>query len=148
MKTYAGPLLVTLGYLLVYYAAITNVLRVKTRLHREGAARGEPFDRYATSDRRMLAADRVQLNMLEHMPPFLVLLWLVAAFGNTLHATVGGSLYLATRIAYPLVLGGNVGRDAPRRVMPLTFTGYAVLAAFAVELAWVAWMWTGGPAGS
>jgi len=42
---FAGPLLVTVAYVVVYYLMITNQLKVKTRLRREYRARGESFDR-------------------------------------------------------------------------------------------------------
>src|SRR5215510_6802341 len=63
-------------YFALYYALNVHVLRTKRRLRREYRARGEEFDRYYTQDRRMLTADRCLLNMLEHMPPFVCLLWL------------------------------------------------------------------------
>ena len=134
MRTYAGPLLISLGYILFYYLTIVNVSRVKTRLRREAKERGERFDRYNTPDKRMLAADRVQLNTLEHMPPFLALLWLDATLVNVHHATAAGGVYLASRMLYPFVLGRQIGSDAPRRVMPLTFTGYTVLGFLWVDL--------------
>ena len=134
IRIFAGPLLVTLGYFAFYYGALVNILRVKRTLRRELAARGERFDRYATPDKRMLAADRVQLNTLEHMPPFLTLLWLDAVLVSPTHAAIGGSVYLATRCLYPFVLGSRVGGDAPRRVIPLTFTGYVTLACLSADL--------------
>jgi hypothetical protein len=57
-RMFAGPLLVTVAYVCVYYAMIGNQLRVKTRLRRAYRARGETFDRYFGNDREMLAADR------------------------------------------------------------------------------------------
>ena len=74
-RTFAGPLLVTVAYVVLYYLLFANQLRVKTRLRRAYRARGETFDRYFNTDREMLAADRYVGNMLEHMPAFLVLLW-------------------------------------------------------------------------
>ncbi len=130
---FGGPIAVTLAYILVYYATQVHVLRVKNRLAAEYAARGETFDRYFGQDREMLAADRVQLNMLEHMPPFQVLLWLVAVFVSPFGATVGGSVYVAARAAYPFALG-RVGRRVRPQVMLATVPGYLVLLAFAAAL--------------
>ncbi|MFT6233578.1 MAG: hypothetical protein ACJAZO_004099, partial [Myxococcota bacterium] len=48
-------------------------LRTKSRLVAGYQSRGEKFDRYFGQDREMLASDRTQLNMLEHMPVFLAL---------------------------------------------------------------------------
>lgn len=118
----------TLSYVVVYYAFISNVLRVKVALAREYQARGEKFDRYLGGDRTMLAADRIQLNTLEHMGPFLALLWLHAAFASPWGATVAGALYIASRLAYSFMLGAQLGRSIRKRVMLATITGYAVLA--------------------
>ncbi len=99
---YAGPVWVTLGLVLYYYASILNVLRVKNRLGREYRARNETFDRYLSNDRQMLTADRVQLNTLEQMPPFLILLWLDASLVNPQHATIAGVIYLTARFVLPV----------------------------------------------
>lgn len=133
---YAGPLVVTLLYLLLYYAFQIHTLRVKLRLVREYAARGEKFDRYFGQDREMLAADRFQLNTLEHMPPFLVLLWLHAVFVDTTSATVAGAVYLLARACYPLALGARVGRGVRALVLASTVPGYLVLAWLAGGLIW------------
>ncbi len=129
-----GPLVVTLVYVLLYYVFQINLLRVKTALKREYAERDEKFDRYFGQDRRMLAADRVQLNMLEHMPPFLALLWLYAVFIGPLGATIGGGIYIAARALYPLLVGGRLGRGVRAQVMISTGIGYAVLIYFAGAL--------------
>jgi hypothetical protein len=122
----AGPILVTVVYFLVYFAFHMRVLRTKRRLRREYHERGEEFDRYYTQDRRMLTADRCVLNMLEHMPPFLCLLWLHAVFVAPLSATIAGSAYVVTRAAYPFLLGPVVGTRLPRRLLVATYTGYVV----------------------
>jgi len=133
-RPYAGPLLITAAYVVVYYLLIANQLRVKRRLKREHQARGEKFDRYFNTDREMLAADRYVGNMLEHMPPFLALLWLNAIFVGARSATLGGAVYLGCRIAYPFLMGGRLGRGVPTRILFATFVGYAVLAYFVVRL--------------
>jgi uncharacterized membrane protein YecN with MAPEG domain len=133
---YAGPIAVTLAYLGVYYAFQLHILRVKTRLRREYAARGEEFDRYFGGDREMLAADRIQLNTLEHMPPFLILLWLAAVFVSVEVSTWGGAVYLVTRLAYPLLIGRRLGRGIRSQVMLATMSSYAVLAFFSAALVW------------
>jgi len=135
-----GPLAVTLAYFLVYYAFQINVLRVKSARKKEHAERGEKFDRYFNEDRELLAADRVQLNTLEHMPPFLALLWLNAIFVGPFGATVAGGLYVAARAIYPFLVGGRLGRGVGAKVTISTGTGYAVLIYFAGALAfrWVA----------
>ena len=138
LPTQLGPLLVTLVYLALYYAFQINILAVKTRLQREYKARDEKFDRYFGQDRHLLAADRYQLNMLEHMPPFLALLWLNAVFVGTQGATVAGGLYVAARLAYPLLMGRRLGRGIQNKLMLSTGLGYAVLLYFMVALLWSA----------
>ena len=125
---FAGPLLVTLIYVVVYYLLFSNQLRVKTRLRREYRARGETFDRYFNNDRQMLAADRYVGNMLEHMPAFLTLLWLNAVFVGPRGATYAGAAYLVSRILYPFVMGRTLGKGVPSRIMFATGIGYAVIA--------------------
>jgi hypothetical protein len=139
-RTFAGPLLVTVAYVLVYYLLITNQLRVRTRLRRAYRARGETFDRYFNTDREMLAADRYVGNMLEHMPAFLVLLWLNAIFAGPLGASVAGAGYVLSRILYPFLMGAQLGRAVPSRILFATLIGYGVLAYLCVRLV-VAALW-------
>lgn len=130
----AGPIVVTVAYVLVYYGTQINIARLKPQLEREYRDRGEKFDRYFGQDRRMLAADRVQLNMLEHMPPFLVLMWLHAVFLSPTTATIAGSVYLAARVAYPLLVGTRLGRSIRAKVLLATVPGYLVIAYLAGTL--------------
>jgi len=130
-----GPAWVTLAYIGLYYVFITHGLRVKLRLKREYEERGEKFDRYFGQDREMLASDRIQLNMLEQMPPFLVLLWLHAFIVSSGEAAILGGVYTATRAVYPFMLRGRLGRNVPLRLLSVTFTGYAILAVFGVRIA-------------
>jgi uncharacterized membrane protein YecN with MAPEG domain len=134
-QLYAGPLLVTVAYVLVYYLMITNQLIVRLRLRREYRARGESFDRYFGGDREMLAADRYAGNMLEHMPPFLILLWLNAIFVGPRGAALVGAAYVVARLVYPLVLGRRLGKGVPTRILFVTVVGYVSIAYFTVRLA-------------
>jgi hypothetical protein len=133
-RPYVGPLLITAAYVLLYYLLFANVLRVRLRLKREYRARGEEFDRYFHTDRQMLAADRYAGNMLEHMPPFLALLWLNAVFVGPRGATIAGAAYLACRVLYPFLMGERLGRGVPNRILFATVVGYAVIAYFVVRL--------------
>src|SRR3954453_23858280 len=126
-RMFAGPLLVTVAYLVVYFLLFGNQLRVRTRLRRAYQARGEKFDRYFNTDREMLAADRYVGNMLEHMPPFLVLLWLNAIFVGPRSATAAGAAYVACRVLYPFLMGRRLGRGIPSRILFATVVGYVVL---------------------
>ena len=134
-RTYAGPLLVTVAYVVWYYALFTNQLRVKTKLKRAYRARGEKFDRYFGADREMLAADRYVGNMLEHMPTFLLLLWLNAIFVDPLSATIAGAVYVGSRVLYPFVMGQRLGPGLPSRILFATVVGYGVVAYFVGRLA-------------
>jgi len=134
VRTFTGPLLVTLGYVVVYYLMISNQLRVRTRLRRAYRARGETFDRYFNNDREMLAADRYVGNTLEHMPPFLILLWLNAVFVGPRGASFAGVAYLMSRLAYPFVMGGKLGRGVPARILFATLIGYFVIGYLTVRL--------------
>jgi len=129
-----GPALVTLVYFAVYYTLHLRVLRTKRLLRTEYCAREEEFDRYFSQDRRMLAADRSMLNMLEHMPPFVCLLWLNVAFVGSFGATVAGSAYVVTRSAYPFLLGARMGTRLPWRLLVATYAGYGVLLYLAAAL--------------
>ena len=133
-RAFAGPLLVSVAYVLVYYAMFSNQLRVRTRLRRAYRARGETFDRYFNTDREMLAADRYVGNMLEHMPAFLLLLWLNAVFVGPDGASVAGAAYLLSRLLYPLMMGRQLGRGVPARILFATLIGYGVIAYFTVRL--------------
>jgi len=133
-QAFTGPLLVSVAYVVVYYLMIVNQLVVKTRLRRAYRARGESFDRYFGGDREMLAADRIVGNMLEHMPPFLILLWLNAIFVGPRGAALAGTAYVVSRLAYPLILGRRLGKGIPTRIMFATVIGYGVLAYFCVRL--------------
>jgi len=133
-KPFAGPLLVTVAYVVVYYLMIGYQVAVRTRLRRAYRARGESFDRYFGGDREMLAADRIVGNMLEHMPAFLVLLWLNAIFVGPRGAALAGAAYVVSRLLYPLMMGRRLGKGVPTRIMLATVIGYAALAYFAVRL--------------
>jgi hypothetical protein len=130
----AGPIVVTLAYVAVYYLFQIQVMRVKMRLKEEYSSREEKFDRYFGQDREMLAADRIQLNTLEHMGPFLVLLWMNAVFVGPRNATIAGALYVVARGVYPFLVGGRLGRGVSARVMWSTGMGYAVLIYFSGAL--------------
>jgi uncharacterized membrane protein YecN with MAPEG domain len=133
-RAFAGPLLLTLAYVVVYYLMIANQLRVKTRVRNAYRARGETFDRYFNTDREMLAADRYVGNMLEHMPTFLLLLWLNAIFVGPRGATIAGAAYVACRLLYPFLMGGRLGRGVPSRILYATVIGYGVITYFVMRL--------------
>lgn len=132
---YAGPAWVTLAYVALYYAFLCNILRVKQGLRKQYKQRGEKFDRYHGQDPVMLAADRTQLNMLEQMPPFLILLWLHAVFVSPQEATLLGAIYTGSRVLYPLLMGKELGRQIPMRILVVTVTGYAIIAILVVRIA-------------
>jgi hypothetical protein len=137
-QTFAGPLLVSVAYVLIYYLMISNQLRVRLRLRRAYRARGETFDRYFNTDREMLAADRYVGNMLEHMPAFLLLLWLNAVFVGPRGASFAGAAYVVSRLLYPFMMGRKLGRGVPGRILFATLIGYGVIAYLTLRLVVVA----------
>lgn len=136
-QSYSGVIAVSIATVVVYHAFLIRLMVVKIRLHREHAARGEKFDRYQSRDRTLLAADRGQLNMLEHMPTFFVALWANAWVVSADGAAIAGLIWLLARAAYPFLIGRELGRDIPVRVFIATFTGYGVIAYLGGSVAWV-----------
>src|SRR3954469_1187876 len=133
-RPYLGPLLVTMAYVVLYYLLVANQLRVKRRLKRDYQARGEKFDRYFNTDREMLAADRYVGNMLEHMPAFLLLLWLNAVFVGPRGASFAGAAYVVSRLVYPFMMGRKLGRGVPGRIWFAPLIGYGVIAYLTLRL--------------
>lgn len=133
-QAFAGPIVVTLAYIGLYYGFQIHVARTKTSLAARYKADGEKFDRYFGQDRHMLAADRIQLNTLEHMGPFLALLWLNAVFVGPGGATVAGGVYVAARAVYPVLIGTRLGRGIKAKVLAATVPGYLVLVYFCGQL--------------
>ena len=140
IQTYVGPVVVTITYVALYYVTMGRIARTKRALHSAYRARGEKFDRYFGQDREMLAADRAQLNMLEHMPPFLALLWLNAVFVSPIVATIAGGIYVASRIIHPFMVGRRLGRDVQASILLITGPGYAVLTFLLGALVWRVWV--------
>ena len=135
-SAYLGPIWVSFCYLVLYYAFVFNTGRVKKRMVREYAERGEPFDRFFTEDREMLAADRLHMNTLEQMPPFLVLLWINAVFVDTFSATVAGCIYVLARAVYPYFLHIRITKDPKQNMMLVTMPGYLVIGWYAFAMVW------------
>ncbi|MGB0645583.1 MAG: MAPEG family protein [Bradymonadia bacterium] len=129
VQQFKPVLWVTFAYLVLYYAFMINVLRVKLKVAASSKALGVKFDRYQSTDPALRAADRVQLNTLEHMPPFLILLWLDAAMGSVMVASLLGWTYVGLRALYPVFLGSQLNRNIPNRLLINTFASYLVLAA-------------------
>ena len=123
LQTYTAPIFVTAAYFIVYYGLITYGLSVRLKLVK---SQGKEFDRYFSQDRELLASDRMQLNTLEHMSPFLWALWLHAILLSPTTAGYAGALYVLTRMAYPFLLGRRLGRGIKSRVFLATFSGYAI----------------------
>lgn len=129
----------TVGYFLLYYVFVINCSRVRHALIKEYKAAGKKFDRYFGQDKKMLQADRTQLNMLEQMPPFVVTLWLYAVFVDAGTAGFLGWVYVASRALYPIVTAtiASSGRLSAL-VLVSTIPNYLVIVYFAVGLARVA----------
>lgn len=129
---YEAVIWVTLTYILLYYVFLLHGLVVKTRVALQCKKDGEPFLRYTKPYPEILATDRIQLNTLEHMPPFLVLMWLHALIVSTSSAAILGSIYVAIRASYPFFMGSKIHKSFPKRVFINTFSGYAILAIFVI----------------
>ena len=134
IEFYRGPILVSVCYVILYYLFISNILFTKNRLKKEYKAKKLKFDRYFGQDREMLAADRIQLNMLEHMPPFLILLWLCAFVVSPLEATIYGGIYTASRAFYPFIVGKSMGMLIPMSILFVTGIGYLMLFLIALRI--------------
>jgi hypothetical protein len=125
---FKGPILVTAGYLLLWYFLLVGIQRrTKYRLQKEYAARGEVFDRYFGQDEQMLAADRVVINTQEQMVPFLSSLWLHAVFVSSYYGSLIGLLYVALRAIYPLLMGKRLSKINPKRVHLVTVPCYIMV---------------------
>ena len=129
--TYAPVVVVTLCYVLLYYVFMVNVLRVKMNVIRRCKEKGEPFLRYTEHYPDLLAADRIQLNMLEHMPPFLAILWMQALVVSAESAALMGWIYVGLRALYPFFLGTEIRTSFPLRLLFNTFSAYGVMAVMA-----------------
>ena len=136
-QPYSSVIGVSIAAVALYYVFLIRLMLVKIGLHREYAARGEKFDRYQSQDRTLLAADRAQLNMLEHMPTFFIALWINTWVVSTEGAALAGIVWLLARVAYPFLIGRDLGRDIPRRVLVATFTGYGALCYLPGSVIWV-----------
>ena len=134
IEFFKGPIWVTVSYVILYYLFMSNILFTKIRLKKEYKAKKMKFDRYFGQDRDMLAADRIQLNMLEHMPPFLILMWLCAFVVSPLEATIYGGIYTGSRAIYPFIVGKSMGMLIPMRILFVTVTGYLMLFILAIRI--------------
>lgn len=134
---YAGPLLVTIAYVVFWYYLLIGVQRrTKYRLQREYAADGRVFDRYFGQDPQMLAADRAVANTQEQMVPFLAALWMCALFVSPRLAAVLGAAYIALRFGYPLLLGARLTNMQPKRVYFVTLPCYGIIFYMLGATAW------------
>ena len=136
LETYQWPVVVTVAYAAVYYTIMMYVMTVRVRVARDARDRGERFDRYFSEDRQLLAADRMQLNMLEHMPMFLVGLWVHAVLVGAESAAIAGAVYVASRALYPFMMGRRLGRFVRTRILFATVPGYAVMTYLYIRLLW------------
>ena len=122
---------VTLIYVLVYYGFMILGLQVKLKIMKQCKSEGKVFDRYSQRYPELLAADRVQLNTLEHMPPFLILMWMQAFTDSPHRAAILGGIYVLLRILYPFFMGSKLKGYVPKRLFLNTFAAYGVLVTMA-----------------
>jgi hypothetical protein len=125
---FKGPILVTaLSFGLWYYLLLGLQRGTKYKLRDEYAARGEEFDRYFGQDGRMLAVDRIVGNTQEQMVPFLLSMWLHAAFVSPARASVLGLAYVILRATYPFLLGSSLSKTQSKRVFFVTGPCYGII---------------------
>jgi hypothetical protein len=136
---FTGPVVVTALYFGLWYALLLGLQRgTKYRLIAEYAARGETFDRYFGQDGQMLAADRAVANTHEQMVPFLLTMWLHAAFLSPERAAALGGVYVLLRALYPALLGRSVSKTQPRRVFAVTGPCYLIIIYLGGHVLWAA----------
>jgi glutathione S-transferase len=106
------PSLVTLIALLLYLAVCINVGRARTRYGiKAPATTGDPgFER----------AFRVQMNMLEHLPLFLAVLWLFALFVDPAWGSAIGAAWIVGRALYAEAYGRDVAKRGPGFLIAMT----------------------------
>ena len=138
LSAFTGPILVTAAYFVLWYALLFRQTRTRRRLRAEYESRNQTFDRYFGQDRQMLAVDRAAANTHEQMVPFLCALWLHAAVVSVAVATVLGSLYVGFRTLYPMLLGHEVDKMQPKRVLFATGPAYLLVYYLLGSTVWVA----------
>jgi len=125
---FAGPVAVSVAYMLLWYVLLLGHQRgTKYRRKAALAREGQVFDRYFGRDGEMLAADRAVMNTLEQMGPFLLGLWMCAAFYSASFATGLGAVYVVLRAVYPFLLGRSLSNINPKRVALVTIPCYAIV---------------------
>jgi len=100
---------VTVLYMLMYISFM--ILQLNTRDAAVARAKvagktlpeGKPFASYVADDEGARMGERVFLNTLEQMGPFLISLWMCAAFVSCELATVLGSVAIVARCLMPLL---------------------------------------------
>lgn len=128
MHEFAGPVFITVAYLLFwYYLLLIKQRGTKYRLKEKYESQGKEFDRYFGQDEEMLAADRAVINTQEQMVPFLVSLWLHSYFVSPFSATVCGGAYVILRAIYPILLGSRLSKIQSKRVYMVTLPCYSLI---------------------
>lgn len=136
---FQGPIAVTVAYFVLWYGFLFGLqTRTKYRLKARYEREGKVFDRYFGQDPEMLAVDRAVANTQEQMGPFLVSLWLFAAFVSPARATWLGAAYVALRAIYPLLLGKQVSKVQSKRVALVTFPCYVIVFTMLGSTCWAA----------
>lgn len=137
LNSLRGPILVTVGYFVLWYYLLIGVQRkTKYSLQSRYRQQGEEFDRYFGQDGEMLAADRAVANTLEQMGPFLSSLWLCALFVSSSFATLLGAAYVVLRFFYPRLLGVKLANMQPKRVYYVTIPCYLIIFAMFGRVLW------------
>jgi hypothetical protein len=116
------------------YTAIVSLLALLVYIwtgFRVGQARGK-YDVKApavTGAPEFERAYRVQMNTLEWVAPFLVSLWLFAAYWSPLTAAAVGAVWIVARIGYALVYVRDPAKRAPWFILQSLSTGVLLFGA-------------------
>lgn len=132
-----GPVLVTIIYFLMWYYLLFKIqVGTKFRLIKEYQNEGKVFDRYFSRDKQMLTADRVVINTLEQMVPFIAALWLHAIFVSPIGASWCGGVYIALRLLYPKLLADKIINAQSNKIKFVTLPCYLIIFYLLGSTAW------------
>ena len=119
---------ITVSYCGVYSLTLISQVVAKKRLHKQAIKEGKTFERYKAPG--MFPYDRMTANFLEWMPPFLGLLWSMAATETLSNRSVHVAwAYVGLRALYVGLVWrcGMLTTGYNPSLWASTFPGYACL---------------------
>ncbi len=124
---YNASVLVTVAFVIEYYAFLVLQLLTRDDAAARAKARNEPFDHAHTKDQGARLGERTFLNLAEQAPPFLAALWCCTLAASPRLAGLLGGAALTARIAYPILWAMGPGGAFNWRVELSTQPWYACL---------------------